>query len=86
MINKSKLVLIAAVAGIGIASPAFAQIGGYDPSIVTQSGLDNVQLVSHNNITAHRSGRGAFAMVPRDVQFGGGSGAFVYDPSIATQR
>ena len=66
MTNKSKLILIAAVASLGIASPAFAQ--SFDP----EAGTGNVLALGaaspasgHERIAVRRSGLEAYAMIPR---------------------
>jgi hypothetical protein len=63
MIRKATLVLIAVA---GIASPALAQ--SWDPdngtgNIVT---VFNGAAAQHEQATGHRSGRSAFALVPRE--------------------
>ena len=75
MITRSKLALIAAVAVVTVASPAFAQ--SYDPSVGTGNVLPfaygagaikqrSVALPPQNDqIAAGRSGLHAFARVPR---------------------
>ena len=82
MIIKSKIAIVAAVAVMGLASPAFAQ---YDGSIASQSGLVGGSSSSQNETVAVRqSGLYAFAMVSHGARSdNGGSG---YDPSISTQR
>ena len=53
MTNLSRFALIAAVAAVGLASPAFAQ-----------SQRMAVHHVRHHTTTTHQSGMNAFAMVP----------------------
>lgn len=78
MTNKSKLILIAAVASLGIASPAFAQ--SFDPD----AGTGNVLALGyaspangHERIAVRRSGLEAYAMVPRTQ-----SGPSVDNPAL----
>ncbi len=92
MTNLSRLALIAAIAVVGIASPAFAQsfdpeagsgnVLGFSSAPVTASGNQRITVASHRvrhrAVAKQQSGVNSFAMVP-----GTPSG---YDPSIATQR
>ncbi len=64
MINTSKLALIAAIAIMGIASPALAQ--SFDPEIGTGNVAANVTASApqQSYSSGHRSGLNAYAMVP----------------------
>jgi hypothetical protein len=81
MTTISKLALIAAIAGAGIASPALAQ--SFDPEagsgnvapfsyapIAAQSNTAAVRQKSQGKVAARRNGLHAFAMVPRGAADG----------------
>ena len=63
MIRKATLVLIAVA---GIASPALAQ--SWDPDMGTGNIVTvfNGAAAQHQQATGYRSGRGAYALVPRE--------------------
>jgi hypothetical protein len=87
MITKSKLVLIATIATMSIATPALAQ--SFDPDAGTGNVLSYSYAPSrHEQVAIHRNGLHAFAMVPRGAQWNAGSNAATsgYDPGIETQR
>jgi hypothetical protein len=66
MTNKSKLIIIAAIASLGIASPAIAQ--SFDPDAGTGNVLAfgyTSPASGHRSIAVRRSGLEAYAMVPR---------------------
>jgi hypothetical protein len=90
MITKSKLVLIATVAAMGIATPALAQ--SFDPDAGTGNVLSySYAPTRHEQVAVNRNGLHAFAMVPRGGQWnqwnaGSNAATSGYDPGIETQR
>jgi len=89
MTTISKLALIAAIAGAGIASPAWAQ--SFDPEagsgnvapfgyapIAAQSNTAAVRQQTQGKVAARLNGLHAFAMVPR-----GAAGGNANDPALS---
>jgi hypothetical protein len=97
MMNKSKLILITALAAVTLASPAFAQ--SFDPDAGTGNVLPfryETTAPRHDQIAGRQSGLQSYAMVPRSRTFYDYSGAQSgnsynpatsgYDGGIETQR
>ena len=75
MISKSTLALVAAIAAVGIASPALAQ--SFDPDMGTGNivGGNSAPIAApQHKATVRASGLRAYALVPHDVGNGTSSG------------